>query len=151
MDCNLPGSSVVEFSRQEYWSGLPFPSPGDLPDPGIKPRFPVLQADSLPFEPHKNKQKSHIGTQVHICIFWLLTHCSHLVITLLIIFPRENPLSHRMKWSLKALIAGSCRLGSSNSVGWPCKGFINSLNLSFITCRRLGIIAPYYTVAMHIK
>ena len=50
MDCNLPGSSVVEFSRQEYWSGLPFPSPGDLPDPGIKPRFPVLQADSLPFE-----------------------------------------------------------------------------------------------------
>ena len=69
MDCNLPGSSVVEFSRQEYWSGLPFPSPGDLPDPGIKPRFPVLQADSLPFEPHKNKQKSHIGTQVHICIF----------------------------------------------------------------------------------
>ena len=36
------------FSRQEYWSGLPFPSPGDLPDPGIKPAFPALQADSLP-------------------------------------------------------------------------------------------------------
>ena len=35
MDCGLPGSSV-EFSRQEYWSGLPFPSLGDLPDPGIK-------------------------------------------------------------------------------------------------------------------
>ena len=39
------------FSRQEYWSGLPFPSPGDLPDPGIKPRSPALQADSLPSEP----------------------------------------------------------------------------------------------------
>ena len=38
----------VGFSRQEYWSGLPFPSPGDLPDPGIKPRSPALQADSLP-------------------------------------------------------------------------------------------------------
>ena len=38
------------FSRQEYWSGLPFPSPGDLPDPGIKPRSPALQADSLPTE-----------------------------------------------------------------------------------------------------
>ena len=38
------------FSRQEYWSGLPFPSLGDLPDPGIKPRSPVLQADSLPTE-----------------------------------------------------------------------------------------------------
>ena len=34
-------------SRQEYWSGLPFPSPGDLPDPGIKPRSPALQVDSL--------------------------------------------------------------------------------------------------------
>ena len=38
------------FSRQEYWSGLPFPSPGDLPDPGVKTRSPVLQADSLPSE-----------------------------------------------------------------------------------------------------
>ena len=39
------------FSKQEYWSGLPFPSPRDLPDPGIEPRSPVLQADSLPSEP----------------------------------------------------------------------------------------------------
>ena len=38
------------FSRQEYWSGLPFPSPGDLPNPGIEPRSPILQADSLPTE-----------------------------------------------------------------------------------------------------
>ena len=35
------------FSRQEYWSGLPFPSPGDLPSPGIEPGFPTLQADAL--------------------------------------------------------------------------------------------------------
>ena len=39
------------FSRQEYWSGLPFPSPEDLPDPGIKPRYPALQADTLTSEP----------------------------------------------------------------------------------------------------
>ena len=39
------------FSRQEYWSGLPFPSPGDLPDPGIKPRSPEFQADALTPEP----------------------------------------------------------------------------------------------------
>ena len=38
------------FSRQEYWSGLLFPFPGDLPDPGITPGFPVLQADSLTSE-----------------------------------------------------------------------------------------------------
>ena len=39
------------FSRQEYWSGLPFPSPGDLPDPWIEPRSPALQADALTSEP----------------------------------------------------------------------------------------------------
>ena len=44
------------FSRQEYWSGLLFPSPGDLPDPGIEPRSPALQADALTSEPPgKNK------------------------------------------------------------------------------------------------
>ena len=41
----------MEISRQEYWSGLPCPSVDDLPDPGIKPRSPALQADSLPSEP----------------------------------------------------------------------------------------------------
>ena len=41
----------MEFSRQEYWSGLPFPSPGDLPKPGIKPGSPALQADGLTSEP----------------------------------------------------------------------------------------------------
>ena len=44
--CQAPLS--MGFSRQEYWSGLPFPSPGDLPDPGIEPRSPALQADDLP-------------------------------------------------------------------------------------------------------
>ena len=41
----------VEFSRQDYWSGLPFPSPGELPDPGIEPRSPTLWADALPSQP----------------------------------------------------------------------------------------------------
>ena len=41
----------MEFSRQEYWSGLPFPSPGDLSDLGIEPGSPALQADTLPSEP----------------------------------------------------------------------------------------------------
>ena len=50
--CQAPLS--MEFSRQEYWSGLPFPPRGDLPHPGIKPESPVssaLQVDSLPTEP----------------------------------------------------------------------------------------------------
>ena len=41
----------LEFCRQEYWSGLPFPSPGDLPNPGTEPSSPALQADALPYEP----------------------------------------------------------------------------------------------------
>ena len=41
----------MEFSRQDSWSRLPFPSPGDLPNPGIKPGSPVLQADALPSKP----------------------------------------------------------------------------------------------------
>ena len=44
-------SPSMGFSRQEYWSGLPFPSPGDLPDPGIEPRSPTLEADALTSEP----------------------------------------------------------------------------------------------------
>ena len=43
----------MEFSRQEYWNGLPLPSPGDLSDPGIEPRSPALQANSLPSKPYQ--------------------------------------------------------------------------------------------------
>ena len=53
-------STSMIFSRQEYWNGLPFPSPEDLPNPGIKPRSPTLEADSLTSEP------PGIG-QVQIC------------------------------------------------------------------------------------
>ena len=47
--CQAPVS--MGFSRKEYWSGLPCPPPGDLPNPGVEPRSPALQADSLPAEP----------------------------------------------------------------------------------------------------
>ena len=50
-------SLSMGFSRQEYWSGLPFPSPGDLPDPGIKARSPALQAGALPSEPPGSTHK----------------------------------------------------------------------------------------------
>ena len=51
MDYSPLGSPSMEFSRQEYCSGLLFPPPGDLPNSGIEPRSPALQADSLPSEP----------------------------------------------------------------------------------------------------
>ena len=61
MDYNPPGSSIHQIPRHKYWSGLPFPSPADLPDPGIKPMSPALQADSLPL--------SHLGSPNHdICM-----------------------------------------------------------------------------------
>ena len=50
------GSPSMEFSRQEYWNGLPFPSPGDLSDLGIEPRSPALQADALLSEPLGREQ-----------------------------------------------------------------------------------------------
>ena len=52
----------MEFSRPEYWSGQPFPSPGDLPNPGIKPRSPALQMDSLPAEPQGKPKNTGVGS-----------------------------------------------------------------------------------------
>ena len=58
----------LEFSRQEYWSGLPFPSPGDLLDPGIEPQSPTLQADSLLSEPPGNPFIAPSTTHVCACV-----------------------------------------------------------------------------------
>ena len=58
MNCSLPGSSVHGI-LQEYWSGLPFPFPGDLPDLGIEPVAPALQVDSLPLD--------HWGSPLSVC------------------------------------------------------------------------------------
>ena len=52
----------MEFSRPEYWSGWPFPSPGNLPNPGIESRSPTLQADSLPAEPPGKPKNSGVGS-----------------------------------------------------------------------------------------
>ena len=52
----------MEFSRPEYWSGEPFPSPGDRPNPGIEPRSPALQADTLPAEPQGKPKDTGVGS-----------------------------------------------------------------------------------------
>ena len=52
----------MEFSRPEYWSGQPFPSPGDFPNPGIKLRSPALQADSLPAEPQGKPKNTEVSS-----------------------------------------------------------------------------------------
>ena len=72
----------MEFSRPEYWSGQPFPSPGDLPNPGIEPRSPAWQEDSLPAEPQgKPKNTGLVSLALLQRIFltqelnWGLLHC----------------------------------------------------------------------------
>ena len=52
----------MEFSRPEYWGGRPFPSPGDLLNPGIEPRSPALHADSLPAEPQGKPKNTGVGS-----------------------------------------------------------------------------------------
>ena len=51
----------MEFSKQEYWSGLPFPSPGDLPKPGMEPGSSTLQADALPSEPPGKSKRYEVN------------------------------------------------------------------------------------------
>ena len=65
----------MEFSRPEHWSGEPFPSPRDLPNPGIKPGSPILQVDSLPAEPQGKPKNTGAGS------LWLLQ----------VIFPTQEP------------------------------------------------------------
>ena len=57
------------FSRQEYWSGLPFPSPGDLPDPGIEPGSPTSKADALTSEP--TGQLAHFQPSIKTHKIWV--------------------------------------------------------------------------------
>ena len=78
----------MDFSRQEYWSGLPFPSPVGLPDPGIKLRSLALQVDSLPSEPpekshnmrllfvlnHFHNNKKHVGQYIILVSFTVPIH-----------------------------------------------------------------------------
>ena len=62
----------IGFSRQEYWSGVPFPSPGDLPNPGIEPRSPALQADSLPSGPPEKLWIHRPTETIHSLMKYLL-------------------------------------------------------------------------------
>ena len=62
MDCSPPGTSVHGDSPGKNTSGLPCPPPGDLPNPGIEPRFPTLQVDSLPAEPPGKPNNTGVGS-----------------------------------------------------------------------------------------
>ena len=65
MDCNLSGSSDHEIFQARMLEGLPFPSPGDLPNPEIEAGSPALQADALPSEPPRKLGKFYFSKNVH--------------------------------------------------------------------------------------
>ena len=86
VDSSQPGSSIHGILQQEYWSGLPFPSPGDLPNPGIEPRSHALQAEALTSEPpgkpiinYSHHDIQHIHELIFIMngSFYLLTTFIH--------------------------------------------------------------------------
>ena len=76
MDSTHQAPVSKEFSRQEYWSTLPFRSPGDRPNLGIEPRFPALQADSLPTEPLGNPKERQYKECSNYCTIALFSHAS---------------------------------------------------------------------------
>ena len=107
------------FSRQEYWSGLPFPSPGAFPEPGIELRSPALQADSLPSEPPGNSCISR----------WILYH-----------WPPGEALSNFLEEisSLSHFIVFLYFFSL-----FTCKGFLISSCYSLELCIQLGIFFPF--------
>ena len=80
--CDPPASSVHGISRAGLWSGEPFPSPGDLPDPEIEPSSPALKADSLPFEPPGLTSQMQYTVIVEICArLWSKRERAHFLVS----------------------------------------------------------------------
>jgi len=146
------------FSRQEYWSGLQVPSPGDLPDPGFKPGSPALQADSLPSEPQGSPYENtvdqfhqilartssppsplphmHTFWPLHSVCKWTRSRCSADTWKLCFLgFRAPLHLSRHLTLTTPHLSpSGSC-LSQGNSKGFPtsvCGGGNNSWSSSFL-------------------
>ena len=77
------------FSRQEYWSGLPFPSPGDLPNPGIKPGSPALEADALSSEPPGKPMSMMLAVGYSYIAFIRLKKCPSILVLLSVFIIKE--------------------------------------------------------------
>ena len=106
-------SLPIKFSRQEYWSGLPFPSPGDLPDPGFEPVSPALQADALPSELHLlSLVISHHPYRTFVKLFPIWEDCSLPGLWLLQKWEKKNFLNNlRELWEWGSVIPVITLLG----------------------------------------
>ena len=109
--CQAPLS--MEFSRQAYWSGLTFPSQGDLSSPGIKPESPAVQADSLPAESSTDTTGS-----LSSLLSWALKPISGL----LLLFAEQGPAWPAFRRSLQYGQLPSCRPALWAPAKWPNRG-----------------------------
>ena len=109
------------FSRQEYWSGLPFPSPGDLSDPGIEPGSPALQADALPSEP-PGKSFTLNGGQKHL---WTCCHLHRVLHD----FGTSHPYLHCLLDWLSCIAVQMSRSPNPGSCPGPHTDILFSLSL----------------------
>ena len=107
-------SLSLEFSWQEYWSGLPFPSPGDLPNPGIEPRSPVLQVDSLLTELWGKPQK---------CILYQFSPFS--------VWPSHNGSTSALPFQLKTVLTQGFCTRCSLCLELHAFTYAHGLHLSF--------------------
>ena len=114
------------FSRQECWSGLPFPSLGDLPDPGIEPRSPALQADALPSEPPGKPKLSDWKVYHHPC--YILPHC----------FPKSCSIRICYHFPQLCHLLDEGKRNSVNLKGTKLFIFISLLTWGWVSCLYIG-------------
>ena len=110
------------FSRQEYWSGLPFPPPGDLPNPGTEPRSPALQADSLPSEP---PGKPCPSSNTSVTEAW------------------QGSSPHVGLAEVRRTVSSRRGMAEVWQVLSPCRGWWDHVPFQYTTCLRSGYSGPF--------
>ena len=121
------------FSRQEYWSGLPFPFPGDLPDPGIEPRSPALQVDALTSEPPGKPNYTSIKKREILDVFKLSLPSLHFTL-LKHLLCNIGIIRHEFNWSVAFYVSHEISYVIYISFPFVLKYFPVSIMISSLTC-----------------
>ena len=145
----------MDFSRPEHWSGQPFPSPGGLPNPGIKSRSPTLQADSLPAEPQENnKIKIHLmkvkqvsrDTQRGVFFFFLLEYSWFTMLY----YSQVNQLHIHIYWLSFLDSFPDSHYRALSRIPWTC-GIFNSFFKNFFRSNPLSSLKNVFLVRFLVK
>ena len=143
------------FSRQEYWSRLPFPSPGDIPDPGIEPWSPALQMDSLPSEPQCsfsiNLRKDYKMLKISIIFRLLRLTWSGSPVTGWLTSQSGKGASWNTRWATWPALLEACLHSGQTTLlkEWPNTTFNLGLKLPGpVTNLTIAPVSPYYSSYM---